>query len=70
MDPWCIAASTPPTFSVEPELASTMADPTRVCTLTQREGRERYRGRVTANAPKLQFDMDDDQLAVLKDELL
>jgi class 3 adenylate cyclase len=28
------------------------------------------RGRVTYNALKLQFDMDDDQLAVLKDELL
>ena len=28
------------------------------------------RGRVTYNALKLQFQLDDDQLAVLKDELL
>jgi len=28
------------------------------------------RGRVTYNALKLQFHLDDDQLAVLKDELL
>ncbi|MCZ6873506.1 MAG: hypothetical protein O7G88_08240, partial [bacterium] len=29
-----------------------------------------HRGRVTYNALKLQFELDDDQLTVLKDELL